>query len=94
MNQTEKLDPMDLELERFVSLTALIKQYTKELDTIKDDLKARGTFSTTTYVCVVETCSRELMPAKAKLLELHPTLADQIRTIEYQKVKVAKAVAS
>jgi histidinol-phosphate/aromatic aminotransferase/cobyric acid decarboxylase-like protein len=89
--QAKRYSLNDLSLKKYMELDQAIKQLTKERDAIKEELKHRGTHSSTNYVCTVETRTRTNPPSLQALVERFGTSIREMCTVsEFQAVKVAK----
>ena len=62
--QKDKLTAPDLRLKQFLKLQQGIKQLTKELNTIKEEIKHQGSYSTMNYIASVTTTQTTSAPKK------------------------------
>lgn len=80
----------DLRLKRFLDLQAEIKALEIEIEQIKEEIKHRGTYSTTHYVATVSEVERTQPPSLKALID---TYGESIRrfctTVKYKTVKVS-----
>lgn len=86
----DSLSANDLRLKRFIDLTAEIKALESELEQIKEEIKHRGTYSTSHYVATVSEVERTQPPSLTALIK---TFGEEVRglctTIRYKTVKVS-----
>lgn len=79
-------------LSEYVFLSREIREQSKRLDAIRQECKARGTFATARYVCLVESSSRQGLPGLEEVMKCirRETLEilGLLRTIPIVSVKV------
>ncbi len=84
------LSENDLRLKRFLDLQAEIKALETEIEQIKEEIKHRGTYSTTHYVATVSEVERTQPPSLKVLVE---TFGEGVRklcsSVSYKTVKVS-----
>lgn len=81
----------DLELRRFLELDHSIKAQTRELDALKEQIKHRGSYSTSHFVATVETRERAQVPTIERLeSEFGPRVRDLCGKVEFKIVRVAR----
>lgn len=80
----------DLRLKRFLDLSTEIKALTAELDQIKEEIKHKGTYSTSHYVATVSEVERTQPPSLQALIKAYGESVRQLCTvIQYKTVKVS-----
>jgi hypothetical protein len=63
----------DMRLKRYQYLNDQIKELTKELSQIKEEIKHQGSFNTLHFICLVETTTEIRAPNKEELLKIYGT---------------------
>lgn len=91
-NQEASLSINDLRLKKFLELQAEIKDLTKKLNSIKDEIKHTGSHATRAYIATVTTSERTSAPALKVLIEAfgEANVMPLTKTSQVVNIKVAK----
>lgn len=80
----------DLKLKRYIDLDTEIKRLTRDFETLRDEIKAQGTYSTQHFIALVEDRVRTNPPNLKTLIEVY---GEDVRSLctesQFKLVKVS-----
>lgn len=88
-SESHSLTAPDLKLKRYLEVDSAIKKLTRELESIKEELKHQGSHSTSNYIVLVEDRERTVPPSLDALIEeFGAEVRALCRVTHYKTIKV------